>query len=305
MDIKEGIYLRKKDNKRFNRSNKFPVVKVYETHIDEAQPNFVFINGTTRIKPDWVEEISLEEYTKIKLEFIEKEKIEKESKVVTGVSKDKVTFVTGDYIRKSNWNLFFSDQLPAIRINSIKKKKGNYEIIVNDKYVLCIYTLVKLTEEEFEKINNEFLNLKLSPSISEHNLNSCIREKTGEYKKNWDKQEALRYCFHFNKTNHNKKMNAYICPHCSTSEQENIHVGKIPLNYIHSVEAKHKSIPYNYQIEKIKPIITFVPGLFDKISIWDYLKNTFVLKYKEYQQIILFVTFIVFIFILSVIIGKI
>ncbi len=70
MEIRVGMYLRKKDNKRFSKKNRYPVVKVYETHPGVlAAEGYVIVNAAMKLKPEWVEEITEAEFDRIRTEF--------------------------------------------------------------------------------------------------------------------------------------------------------------------------------------------------------------------------------------------
>ena len=252
MEIKTGMFLHKKDNVRFSKKNRYPVVKVYETHpAGDEYPGMVIINAAMRLNPDWVEEITETEFDEhIKRVDTERPRSVQPTNINKGVDKNagtiesalkeaKVTpkpkavhnpfpYHPGDYIRKKNWTFFHGSDLPAMKVNSIRKSPESGSFYIN-KYQLYEAHLVKLTAEEAEAINREFNDLTLAKVLLNHSQETtCIRESTGNNKKVWTEKEALRYVFTYNKTNPSKNMNAYICPHCSTLDKQSIHVGKVP-----------------------------------------------------------------------------
>lgn len=250
MTIVKGMFLHKKDNMRFSKNNRYPVVKVYETHIAEEYPDFVMINSALRIKPEWVEEITESEFNRIISEIDIKnpkptrprkpgkglgtiqplkgslpEKKEGET-VLVDKQKSKLNslpYKPGDFIRKKNWTFFNGAALPALCIKSIRNapEAGTYYI---NKYLLYEEHLVKLTAEEAKVINDEYKALSLSEVLLHNSQETtCLRESTGNNKKVWVEKEVLRYVFTYNKVNPGKMMNAYRCPHCNE-----IHAGKMP-----------------------------------------------------------------------------
>lgn len=278
------MYLKKRDNKRFSKKNRYPVVKVYETHkAGDEYPGYVVINAALRFKPEWVVEIDEKEYDRIRAEVdaarpSNYSEIKEDNKEIISTpdhktepfhkkgNRDRYTvplvhkplpkavanpfpFHPGEYIRKKNWTFFNGTDMPAMRVNSIRKAPEAGTFYIN-KFLLYEAHLVKLTVEEAHAINTEFNDMHLAKVLLKNTQETtCVRESTGANKKVWTEKEAIRYVFTYNKTNPGKEMNAYTCPHC-----HEIHCGKVPTKQAQKNDQrrgkemdrinKNKSIPF-------------------------------------------------------------
>ena len=124
----------------------------------------------------------------------------------------------GSYIRKKSWGFFkntFIDGrpefVPSIHIVTIYQNKPETVIIHGEMYP--IDSLIEITEEESIKLNEEFLNMKLSDPEFQgewaHN-----RKDNGNVKVSQEYGYALRLCFTTNHKDPENKITAYRCPVC-------------------------------------------------------------------------------------------
>ena len=139
----------------------------------------------------------------------------------------------GSYIRKKNFGFFKNfyldgriEYLPSIQVISITQNSKEKLNIHGQSYLVS--ELVEITEAESSYLNNEFLSMDISLSISDaSDMNAHIRKDNGEPKISRGKDEALMYSFTFNQKNPGVKMNVYKCHicgnlHCGTNVTDNI-----------------------------------------------------------------------------------
>ena len=208
-----GFCFKRKDGLQISEENENVVGRVRTFILNED--NSYLINDKYLFKEEELEEISLEE-------FIAK-KIKSKRKIAEEIIRIDNPIKVGDFIRKVSWNLFI-DNRPTIKVKLMNYHNcwfGN-QIRINN-IIYDINSLIILSEEETQKLNEEYNNLSISDSLPEkEKITACIRESTGTNKiKYVSPKTVLQHLWVIKKKNPNLPYEAYKCYHCN-----NYHIGK-------------------------------------------------------------------------------
>lgn len=207
----KGQFLRKKDGKAISIRNRKPLIAIRSCVECKDEPGKVIINGNIRVKPEWFDVITKEQFDELN-GGVEQKATKDESPL----------FEIDSFVRKKNWDLF-NNGYPVMRVYSCYNIGVQEDAVMINGNVYKKDKVVSLKQEEASKIIEEWKNTVIAEVLDGRLESVHYREDTGEEKRNRTEQEALTYVFAYNKRNPGKNMNAYRCPWCG-----GIHCGKIP-----------------------------------------------------------------------------